>query len=146
MTWPPSLTIKLNSSTHSQPQGDTAQGISRARSQQEGHEHRLRCAAQCACVLRNYRLEIDNLCRFVAGYKEKKEQALRCTQHFPRCFVHQEYILKTHATNMQSVAVVLDMLEEEYSKALAAELSTDNEKGRSWVRIFVFQELLNVCP
>ena len=51
-------------------------------------------------------MEIDDLGRFVTEYKEKKEQALRYTQHFPRHLVHQVYIMKTYATVMQGVAVM----------------------------------------
>ena len=57
-------------------------------------------------MLRYHRLEIDDLGRFVTEYKEKKEQALMYTQHFPRHLVHRVYIMKTYATVMQGVAVM----------------------------------------
>ena len=77
-----------------------------------------------------HRLKIDNQGRFVTEYKEKKEQALRYTQYFPRHLVHRVYIMKTYATDMQSVAVMSDMVWKEYFKALAAEFSTNDKKDR----------------
>ena len=41
--------------------------------------------------------------------------------------------MKTYATDMQGVAVMLDMLVKEYFKALAAELSTNDKEDRLWV-------------
>ena len=51
-----------------------------------------------------------------------------------RHFVHREWALKCYAGEMESVVLMSNHVGEEYSKALASELSTDNKEGRSWVR------------
>ena len=50
--------------------------------------------------------------RLPCEYKEKKEQALRNTQDVPRRLVHQEFIMKIYATDVQDMAVMSDMVRD----------------------------------
>ena len=94
----------------------------------------MNCTAQHACVLRSYRLEIDNLGKFGTEYTETKDKALSGTQDLPCHRGHSDYITKQYTIKMQGVAVMSDMADEKYSKALSSELSTNNKEHRPWVQ------------
>ena len=46
-------------------------------------------------------------------------------------FSHREAVLNCYAKEMEYVVLMTEHVGEEYLKALASELSTDNEEGRS---------------
>ena len=49
-------------------------------------------------------------------------------------YYHRKVALNCYAKEMESVVLMSDHVGEEHSKALASELSTENEEGKSWVK------------
>ena len=59
------------------------------------------------------------------------DRHLRDTQHRSHHFFHRKAALNCYAKEMEYVVLMTEHVGEEYLKALASELSTDNEEGRS---------------
>ena len=90
-------------------------------------ERRARCATQCASIKRNYGVELDYLKHYVVQQRCWRDKVLWDTQHICRHFFPPR------------------------GGTLAAELSTDDKEGRSWVRqqskLFPMCVLKgNLCP
>ena len=94
-------------------------------------------------MLRNYRLEIDNLGKFAVEYTEKKEKARKDTQHLPLHFVHQDYIIRKYATAMQGVTVMMNLLGGVFQDIVQKVVY--QQQRRQVVGADTIQELSNVC-